>query len=198
MCHGELLAAVHQAEMMEDCFQEADHFGFWLRQVADPDMAMYYASGNGSDQGEFPQVQSLLGGACDLPPFDAHNQAHDKSDMPPLSAEHLQDTNGSFAAQQADIDVAMHDDLMHNGPDHANVEVQDDRTAEIGQIILDCLQRDGHSTEFEKLVPPGEAERATAALTFTALLALASAGDLYVQQTQPFGTIVVAERSFCI
>ena len=75
------------------------------------------------------------------------------------------------------------------------LQVQDDRTAEIGQIILDCLQRDGQSTEFEKLVPPGQAERTTAALTFSALLALATAGGLYVQQRQPFGTIVVSEQS---
>ena len=181
------LGAVDQVEMMEDSLQEADHFGFWLRQVADPDAAMYHQPGVGRDQGEPPQVESLLGGVCDLPFPDAHS--HTQPGMQTWDADHMGDTLGSCAAQHADMDTAMHDDPM---PD-ANLEVQDDRTAEVGQIILDCLRRDGHSTEFEKLVPPGEADRTTAALTFTALLALASAGDLYVQQMQPFSSIVVAE-----
>ncbi|CAE7349082.1 usp33 [Symbiodinium natans] len=187
------LGAVDQVEVMEnslDCFLEADHFGFWLRQVADPDMALYHESGPGKDQGEFPQVQSLLGGVCDFPPSDARTQA--KPDVQAVNAEYVPDTLGSYAAQHADMDFAMCDDYIHNA-DRTNVEVQDDRTAEVGQIILDCLRRDGHSIEFEKLVPPGEAERTTAAMTFTALLALASAGDLHVLQQDPFGTIVVAE-----
>ena len=110
---------VDQAELMQDTFQEADHFGFWLRQVADPDMAMYHQSG--AYQGELLQVQSLLGGVSDFPPCDSHLRG--KSDMQTLPPEQMQETLGSYAAQQADIDVAMHEDLMHNAADYANVEV---------------------------------------------------------------------------
>merc|ERR1712060_166076 len=53
-------------------------------------------------------------------------------------------------------------------------EAQDCRTAEVLQIVKGCLRTGGLGTAaFQDLVPPGHADRATAACTFAALLALA-------------------------
>lgn len=73
-------------------------------------------------------------------------------------------------------------------------EAQDDRTAEVGEIIKGCLRSSGLGTaSFHELVPPGAADRATAACTFSALLALASAGELRAVQTEPYGKISISE-----
>ena len=75
--------------------------------------------------------------------------------------------------------------------DVGKVEAQDDRTAEVGEMIRQCLATGGGRMSFEGLVPL-HTDRSTAGLTFAALLALASAGELQVQQTRPFEAIVLA------
>lgn len=75
-------------------------------------------------------------------------------------------------------------------------EAQDDRTAEVGGIIRGCLRSSGlGSAAFHELVPPGFADRGTAACTFSALLALASAGELRVVQGEPYGPIIISEAT---
>merc|ERR1740117_2222201 len=67
-------------------------------------------------------------------------------------------------------------------------EAQDERTAQVGAILRGCLRRgDAGGVSFEELVPPGAADVQTAACTFSALLALASAGEFHVQQGDPYG-----------
>eukprot|EP00927_Polykrikos_kofoidii_P073475 TRINITY_DN69505_c0_g1_i1.p1 TRINITY_DN69505_c0_g1~~TRINITY_DN69505_c0_g1_i1.p1 ORF type:complete len:615 (-),score=113.75 TRINITY_DN69505_c0_g1_i1:309-2078(-) len=72
-------------------------------------------------------------------------------------------------------------------------EAQDGRTAEVAEIIRACLQGSGASSAaFHELVPPGEADRPTAACTFSALLALATAGNLGVSQESPYAAIMIS------
>lgn len=79
------------------------------------------------------------------------------------------------------------------GAGAGGAEGQDDRTAEVGAIIRGCLQSSGASSAaFHELVPPGEADRPTAACTFSALLFLATAGEFGVSQESPYGAIMIS------
>lgn len=72
-------------------------------------------------------------------------------------------------------------------------EAQDERTSEVGNIIRSCLRGAGlESAPFEEMVQPGVADAATAACTFAALLALASAGDFSLEQEVPYGPIIIS------
>jgi len=72
-------------------------------------------------------------------------------------------------------------------------EAQDDRTHEVGNIIRGCLQSNGATTAaFHEFVPPGIVDRATAACTFAAILALTSAGEFTIKQAEPYGCITIS------
>ena len=149
----------------------------------DPDSVLYFEQGTNVALSELPEMQSLLSGAPTL-----------HADVP--------DAEMYAAAESAAIDtllgdvvmepVELEDDMKLGG--FGNVEAQDDRTAEVGDIIRKCLR--GAKTgviSFDNIMRPGQQERTTAALTFASVLALASAGELSVQQAEPFSAIMLAE-----
>lgn len=71
-------------------------------------------------------------------------------------------------------------------------EAQDQRTAEVGEIIRNCLANSTADTiSFHELIPPSRSDRTTAACTFSAILALACAGDLGVFQDAPYSSIII-------
>jgi len=63
---------------------------------------------------------------------------------------------------------------------------QDARTAQVGRIVLDCLNGPGSSIIFSDLAPVAGTDKATAACTFAALLALTTANRLHVNQERPY------------
>ncbi|CAE8740799.1 unnamed protein product [Polarella glacialis] len=72
----------------------------------------------------------------------------------------------------------------------------DVQTAQVGVVIRRFVERGGveageRGVTLDDLIPPRTTERATAARTFGALLALATGGDLRVQQAAPYGLITI-------
>ena len=152
------------------------------RLLVDPDSMLYFEQGTNVALSELPEMQSLLSGAPNL-----------HADVP--------DAEMYAAAESAAIDtllgdvvmepVELEDDMKLGG---CNVEAQDDRTAEVGDIIRKCLRGAKNGViSFDSIMRPGQQERTTAALTFASVLALASAGELSVQQAEPFFAIMLAE-----
>ena len=176
-------------EMMEEDYQPVDHIGPNLRLLVDPHSTLFQEVGIGMVLSEVPQMQSLLSGG-------SHN-VHE--DGPCLAEADMKDASAAEAAAMDSFlgDVVMQTDFLPPFQEHApnsGVEVQDDRTAEVGDIIRKCLRSEANGViSFDTIMRPGQAERATAALTFAALLALASAGELAVQQAEPFSSILLAE-----
>ena len=176
-------------EMMEEDYQPVDHIGPNLRLLVDPHSSLYQEVGIGMVLSEVPQMQSLLSGGS--------QNVHE--DGPFLAEADMKDASAAEAAAMDSFlgDVVMQTDFLPPFQEQApnsGVEVQDDRTAEVGDIIRKCLRSEANGViSFDTIMRPGQAERATAALTFAAVLALASAGELAVQQAEPFSSILLAE-----
>lgn len=182
LCRPRLNAATYH-EMMELDAQPVDRFAPNFRLLVDPDSVLYFEQGTNVAFSELPEMQSLLSGAPKL-----------HADVP--------DAEMYAAAESAAIDtllgdvvmepVELEDDMKLGG--FGNVEAQDDRTAEVGDIIRKCLRGAKNGViSFDSIMRPGQQERTTAALTFASVLALASAGELSVQQAEPFSAIMLAE-----
>jgi len=72
------------------------------------------------------------------------------------------------------------------------VEHYDNQTKQVGQVIKRCLSSSPSGASLDDLLPPGSTDRATAARTFHALLALASGGEFSVGQVAPYMPISIA------
>eukprot|EP00747_Dinoflagellata_sp_TGD_P182335 gnl/TRDRNA2_/TRDRNA2_36553_c0_seq2.p1 gnl/TRDRNA2_/TRDRNA2_36553_c0~~gnl/TRDRNA2_/TRDRNA2_36553_c0_seq2.p1 ORF type:complete len:561 (+),score=134.85 gnl/TRDRNA2_/TRDRNA2_36553_c0_seq2:123-1685(+) len=190
------------AESMPEMPEEAEHWGPRLRLLVDPpDIAFQHAASPpfqsaaasaaapAREEVPLPDVQMLLGQG-------------EVGQVPDPSA--FQQPTADLVAMQEQQPVPM--DVVElkeivasrDAGVCAGHEAQDDRTAEVGNIIRGCLQRSGSgSVAFSDLVPPQFAERSTAACTFSALLALASAGELQVGQSQAYGQIIVSPAVAC-
>ena len=189
LCRPRLGAAAYH-EMLELDAQPADRFAPNFRLLLDPESSMYFEAGTVA-LSQMPEMQSLLSGAQmhgDVP-FQAD------VDMSAAEAVAIDTLVGDVVMEPADL-LLEHDDMKLGG--FGNVEAQDDRTAEVGEIIRKCLRGAKKGViSFDTIMRPGQSDRTTAALTFTALLALASAGELAVQQAEPFSAIMLAEAG-CI
>ncbi|CAJ1451868.1 unnamed protein product [Effrenium voratum] len=164
------LQAATYAEAMEEDFQAADHLGCSLRLLVDPDSTLYMEHGAGVRLTELPQMQSLL-----------------SAPAPDLGAEPAK--LHEAVEESLVIDALMrnedHEAFAGEGPAFGN-EAQDDHTAELGENICRRLRSEGTVT-LDMIVPPGQATRATAALTFAAVLALATAGSYRQEPGMPIG-----------
>eukprot|EP00931_Biecheleriopsis_adriatica_P122790 TRINITY_DN97830_c0_g1_i1.p1 TRINITY_DN97830_c0_g1~~TRINITY_DN97830_c0_g1_i1.p1 ORF type:complete len:575 (+),score=193.21 TRINITY_DN97830_c0_g1_i1:106-1830(+) len=70
-------------------------------------------------------------------------------------------------------------------------------TAQVGVVIKKFVERGGQEAGergvlLDDLIPPASTDRVTAAKTFGSLLALATAGDLFVQQSTAYGPIAIS------
>ena len=142
---------------------------------------LYFEQGTNVALSELPEMQSLLSGApnvhADVP--DAMYAAAESAAIDTLLGDVVMEP------------VELEDDMKLG---FGNVEAQDDRTAEVGDIIRKCLRGAKNGViSFDSIMRPGQQERTTAALTFASVLALASAGELSVQQAEPFSAIMLAE-----
>jgi len=184
LCQPRLRAAEY-AEMLEDGFQQADHLGQRLRLLLDPcDVYMMHKVLPGAPRDELPEVQNLLS----APHADLHGDQAGSGPSEVLASIEL--ARGP-APMETDLPAAAVSEDLFAG---LSSEAQDDRTAEVGEIIRSCLRsEESRSATFDTLVPPGQADRATAACTFAALLALASAGELVVEQAKPYAAMVISE-----
>eukprot|EP00930_Biecheleria_cincta_P073196 TRINITY_DN60511_c0_g1_i1.p1 TRINITY_DN60511_c0_g1~~TRINITY_DN60511_c0_g1_i1.p1 ORF type:complete len:493 (-),score=107.88 TRINITY_DN60511_c0_g1_i1:228-1706(-) len=191
LCRARMQAARY-AEELEDDFERADHLGPRLRLLLDP--TRFLREATLKKKHPVPDVQTLLGdGKADFgfdevaPPLPEEVAQADAGDA--LMAAHIPDQEDSaFPHATASEDTTQ----MFVGL--GSVEAQDDRTAQVCDIIRSCMRTDGHGVlSFDHLVPPGQADRATAACTFASLLALATAGELTVQQAEPYASILISE-----
>eukprot|EP00440_Ansanella_granifera_P025497 gb/GFBE01027689.1/.p1 GENE.gb/GFBE01027689.1/~~gb/GFBE01027689.1/.p1 ORF type:complete len:507 (+),score=134.93 gb/GFBE01027689.1/:1-1521(+) len=198
------LRAPEYAEMLEDDFQPADHLGPRLRLLVDPPSSMTNQVRAVASRAQLPDVQSLLGGGpADVPEqVPTHGVTEAEAALASMAESHAIDAmmSGLVPQDQPDYPQALASEETDGGFACAGlgaVEAQDDRTAEVGEIIRTCMRNDGsHAAAFDNLVPPGQADRATAACTFAAILALASAGELFVQQVEPYAPIIITELGY--
>lgn len=194
LCRARLQAARY-AEELEDDFEQADHLGPRLRLLLDP--TRFLKEETSRKKHPVPDVQTLLGDGraefgCDevappVPEVFAQADANNAEDV--LMAAHMPDQEDSaFPHATASEDTTQ----MFVGL--GSVEAQDDRTAQVCDIIRSCMRTDGHGAlSFDHLVPPGQADRATAACTFASILALATAGEFDVEQAEPYASILISE-----
>eukprot|EP00931_Biecheleriopsis_adriatica_P004204 TRINITY_DN105908_c0_g1_i1.p1 TRINITY_DN105908_c0_g1~~TRINITY_DN105908_c0_g1_i1.p1 ORF type:complete len:521 (-),score=126.62 TRINITY_DN105908_c0_g1_i1:71-1561(-) len=193
------LRAADHADIMGDPFHRADHLGPRLRLLVDPVSSLFTQMPAAA---RIPEVQSLLGGGVP----DCQEQAAPQPDTEAAAAlASLAESNAieGLLANAAPLDepdvprATVSEDVDMAFAGLSAVEAQDDRTAEVGEIIRRCLRDDAkHVAAFDHLVPPGGSDRATAACTFAAILALASAGELVVKQSEPYAPILIAEAGF--
>ncbi|CAK0796568.1 unnamed protein product, partial [Prorocentrum cordatum] len=175
--------------------READHLGLLLRALLDPPPhalgglgAAPEPAGPGHAAGGLElQVVHGASGAAEAPGEAAPPGEALQAPPPAVGGE---DCLGQapWLGQAGPVPEQAGELAGELGP-----EAQDERTAEVGRIIRNCLRADPPTVAFHTLVPPGGADRATAASTFAAVLALASAGELRVQQDGPYGDIVISE-----
>lgn len=175
LCRPRLSAASYH-EMMELDAQPVDRFAPSFRLLVDPDSMLYFEQGTkGPALSELPEMQSLLSGApvhADVPDAEMYAES----------------------AAMDTLDVVMQPEREDMKLGGFGNEAQDDRTAEVGDIIRKCLRGAKNGViSFDLIMRPGQQERTTAALTFASVLALASAGELSVQQAEPFSAIMLAE-----
>eukprot|EP00438_Fugacium_kawagutii_P030284 Skav225214 [mRNA] locus=scaffold1041:248632:249864:- [translate_table: standard] len=191
LCRPRLGAATYH-EMMELDAQPADRLAPNLRLLVDPDSALYFEAGGPTVAlSELPEMQSLLSGT--------HKNMH--GDVPFRADADMY----AEAAEANAIDTILNSDVVMELPEDdmklggfGNAEAQDDLTAGVGDLIRECLRSHGKGAiSFDTIMRPGHVERTHAALTFAALLALASAGELAVQQAEPYAAIMLAEAG-CI
>mmetsp|Transcript_45457 Transcript_45457/g.89972 ORF Transcript_45457/g.89972 Transcript_45457/m.89972 type:complete len:555 (-) Transcript_45457:67-1731(-) len=148
-----------------------------------------------------PEVQELLAGGTDTglhapppgtdtglheppPGFHAPPEFVEASAVAPAEPPIWPSAAAALTARSAE-----QEEILVGG-----AEAQDSRTTEVLEIIRGCLRSSGlQSAAFHEIVPPGDVDRATAACTFAALLALASARELTLEQTTPYGQIDVGE-----
>lgn len=189
------LRAPEYAQELQIEVVKADHLGPRLRALIDPPDGVFLNAKSSGVDWQMP-VQSLLGTVADVA-MDGQCIPNAFNEAPVASSE-LKALETILVGGGEGV---VYDGLHLNAADGqfgfapaGDAEVQDDRTAEVGEIIKGCLRKDaGESTAFDYLVPPGSSDRATAACTFAALLALASAGELLVQQSAPFAQILISD-----
>lgn len=193
LCRARLQAARY-AEELEDDFQQADHLGPRLRLLLDP-TPRFMMEATSRKKHPVPDVQNLLGdgkadvGFGDLAPAVPEDFVDGSNAADVMMAAQMPDPEDStFPHATASEDTSQ----MFAGL--GNAEAQDDRTAQVCDIVRSCLRTDGNGVlSFDHLVPPGQADRATAACTFASLLALATAGELSVEQAEPYASILISE-----
>lgn len=181
-------------EEMSDALEQIEHLGPRLRIIVDPPVS---ASLLGSCRDK--NMDAAFGGA-----WPSHVAAVDTMVQGPvglldpshgLAAPAEGEAQAWQAAGQADVmaGTCNFDFADVDGRGGGLAEAQDDRTAEVGQIIRACLKNSNPPIAmFHDMVPPGVAERTTAACTFSAVLALASAGEFRVSQEGPYGAITIS------
>mmetsp|Transcript_104338 Transcript_104338/g.185521 ORF Transcript_104338/g.185521 Transcript_104338/m.185521 type:complete len:496 (-) Transcript_104338:28-1515(-) len=192
LCQPRLRASEY-AEMLTDSFQKADHLGQRLRLLVDPCDGFMMQVQAGAARPQLPEVQNLLSAPRADPGEDQAGPGHSEVVASLAERSAIDDLAGGPVPMQEDyLPAAVSEDAgLFAG---LGSEAQDDRTAEVGGIIRSCLRGyDSRSATFDTLVPPGQADRATAACTFAALLALASAGELLVEQAEPYAAMVISE-----
>mmetsp|Transcript_60270 Transcript_60270/g.111775 ORF Transcript_60270/g.111775 Transcript_60270/m.111775 type:complete len:442 (+) Transcript_60270:44-1369(+) len=71
----------------------------------------------------------------------------------------------------------------------------DEKSAQVGIEIRECLQNSKDlSASLEQLIPRQTTDKATAALTFASILTLATAGDIDISQSIPYGAIRILAK----
>eukprot|EP00929_Paragymnodinium_shiwhaense_P072806 TRINITY_DN36966_c0_g1_i2.p1 TRINITY_DN36966_c0_g1~~TRINITY_DN36966_c0_g1_i2.p1 ORF type:complete len:545 (-),score=141.14 TRINITY_DN36966_c0_g1_i2:152-1786(-) len=187
-----------------------EHLGPWLRYLVDPPLdGSFGLFGDMAAAGsaEAPPAHQLEGGPGFPGNFgdgfagggfmDPAAMAVDGAPMHPDVAGLAEATRLPPAEEDMQAGNAAAGDwaIAPAGDGYAGggAEIQDDRTAEVGAIIKNCLKGSSTGTaDFHELVPPSAADRPTAACTFAALLALATAGELRVAQDAAYGRIVIS------
>lgn len=137
-----------------------------------------------------PEVQELLSGGTDAdlyappPGIHAPPEVVEASALVPAECPSWPSAAAALTARNAEPEEVS----------AGGAEAQDSRTGEVLEIIRGCLRSSGlRSASFDEIVPPCDVDRATAACTFAALLALASACELRLEQATPYGRIEVGE-----
>lgn len=185
------------AEQMASVPDVAEHWGSRLRLLIDPvDKASVLGMASAAEQpgtavpeGNFvaepPEIQAMLAAGGDA--LNAFSSQPPEFGFPG-------DVPGMPVAEHAGVLAELAQASTGCETMGARAEVQDDRTHEVGEILHGCLRKHGMSTvNFSDLMPPTVAVRPTAACTFSALLALASAGEFNVEQATPYGPIAISE-----
>mmetsp|Transcript_32302 Transcript_32302/g.89219 ORF Transcript_32302/g.89219 Transcript_32302/m.89219 type:complete len:526 (-) Transcript_32302:115-1692(-) len=189
------------AQEMDDITAQSEHFGPWFRRFLEPPVgavegraAPAFAGVGGRESSgshaappvaaaETAQVQNVE----QAQEFVAGGPAQDTMALVPHEGTDAGLAQAAAVPAAASSAAVMDVDFNARG---TGAEAQDDKTAEVGEIIRTCLQGSGAPfANFHDLVPPSAADRATAACTFSALLHLASAGEFSVTQETPYGSI---------
>lgn len=188
------------AEDMAQVYEIIDHLSPHLRVIIDPPDEAFKLATEASQRSQ-PDREAGIGGAA--PPVQSLLSQPEVVQGPPVGEPVVRETPVDVGGQ-----LVMAPEPFASAPAHSaglaraaaaateaiGPEAQDDRTAEVGEIIRGVLRSGGvPGAAFEDLVPPGAADRATAACTFSALLALASAGEFVLAQSEPYGRILISE-----
>lgn len=143
-----------------------------------------------------PEVQSLLGGAPEASTAERVGSVStlalalpNAPSQQPLEQGIAQELSAIFGRTALDCE----DVANAQGNEDAVCDLQ---TEQVGALVRGFLASAAKASqnvvEFADLIPPAATDKATAARSFGAVLALATAGRLTVNQTQPYGSITLS------
>lgn len=174
--------------LMVDPTPEVDRWGPHLQLLFEPPTELWkFILGHAQPQEtveppraeQWPETQELLTGREVLP-----------GQVPPdeMDFQHPQ------GPPEPEI-ITYEEEYRYDGGAGA-AEAQDARTVKVKEILLAYLDAAaGKVVHFSELMPVDGVDRDSAACTFSALLALASSGELHVRQANPFCSIAIARKA---